>query len=271
MSSKDSSCPEDCHMDAEDLFGRNCQKCGIAPSFADDCTVVVARRNPEENKTLLKEKLENITIFLESNKLCINKSKTKVQNFMVKQRRAKNIYNETVMTVQSEDGDKDINNQMHTRWLGLNLHQDLSWRSHLELGSKPLLPTLRRRLGALQHLGKSIPRRGRLALATGLLLSKIIYMIPVWGGTHLVHINKVQKILNKAARFVNNGGWRWNSIRLMESCKWMTAKELVTYHSLITVWKLVNHQVPSQLSEHFEVDDDRKLSTNIPRLQITSS
>ena len=268
---KSESCPEICHLETEDLFGRNCWKCGIAPSFTDDCTVVVARKNPDENKLLLENKLKSISEFLQNNELCINEDKTKVQNFMVKQRRARTNCTPEVMTVESPDGEKILVNQMHTRWLGFNLHQDLSFRSHLELGSKPLLPTLRKRLGALKHLSKSIPRKGRLVLSNGLILSKIMYMIPIWGGTHQVHMRKVQKILNMTARFVNNCGRKWKTQKLMESCGWFTANELVVYHSLITLWKILYLQIPGQLFEKYEIQEDMKITTNRPRLQITSN
>ena len=81
---------------------------------------------------------------------------------MVHQKRAKVECNPTVFTVINQDNEVvDIDNQVHTRILGINMNQDLSWRSHFELGEKPLLPTLRKRLGAITHLGNTIPRKGK--------------------------------------------------------------------------------------------------------------
>ena len=113
--------------------------------------------------------------------------------------------------------------------------------------------------------------KGRLVLANGLILSKIIYMITIWGGTHEIHLSKIQKLLNRTARYVIQGGWRMKSIKLMEKCKWLTAKELVTYHSMITLWKLLNCQKPKQLAEKFKWIEDRNIETSIARLQNTES
>ena len=190
--------------------------------------VVVARRHPEENKVLLRDKLENITKFLENNELSINQTKTKTQDYMVRQKRVRDTSSPTVLVIETVDGQKNL-----TTTLGLNLHRDLSWRSHLELGPKPLLPTLRRRLGTLQHLGRAISRKGRQTLTNGLILSKIIYMLPVWGGTHSVHIQKIQTVMNRAARYVVGGGTGWSTTRLMEACKWLKAAELVDYHTMV--------------------------------------
>ena len=58
---------------------------------------------------------------------------------MVKQKHANFFKNTTVLNIATTEGNKEIKNQIHSRILGLNLQQDLSWKSHLELGQKPLL------------------------------------------------------------------------------------------------------------------------------------
>ena len=156
---KSDNCPEICHLNKDDLFGRNCATCGILPVFADNSTILVTNKNPETNKTTLKNKLTEVTTFLNNNELIINQDKTTVQNYMVHQKRAKVVCDPTVFTIVAQNEVVNIDNRMHTRLLGLNLMQDLSWRSHLELGEKPLLPVLRRRLGAIIHLGNTIPRK----------------------------------------------------------------------------------------------------------------
>ena len=152
---KEKNCQDHCHEDNDDLFGPNCYKCGILPTFADDSTVIVARKTQNENKIALKEKLNNISDFLQNNDLCINQAKTKTIDFMMRQKRSKIPHSPITLEIQTENELKIIKNQVHVRFLGLNLQSDLSWRAHLETGYKPLLQTLRKRLGALCHLGKS--------------------------------------------------------------------------------------------------------------------
>ena len=110
------------------------------------------------------------------------------------------------LNVRTTEGEKTIKNKMHIRLLGLNIHEDLSWRSHLELGEKLLFLALRRRLGGLRHKGKMILKNGRKILANSLILSKIIYMIQIWGGTHPIYLKKLQRIMNNTARFILNEG-----------------------------------------------------------------
>ena len=42
----------------------------------------------------------------------------------------------------------------------------------MELGDKPLLQTLRKRLGGLRHIGRKVPEQGRKLLASSLILMK---------------------------------------------------------------------------------------------------
>ena len=119
--------------------------------------------------------------FLTSNALSINQKKTQLQEYMVKQKRSRQKQISPQLIVTTIEGNKTIKKQMYTRLLGINLHEDMTWRSHLELGEKLLLQTLRRRLGSLRHLGGVVPEKGRRMLASSLITSKIIYMIQVWG------------------------------------------------------------------------------------------
>ena len=122
----------------------------------------------------------------------------------------------------------------------------------------------------MRHIGKQIPRRGRLILANGLIVAKIIYMVQVWGGTDKTHLKKVQQILNSAARYVLMGGKNWRSLRLMKECGWFTIQELEEFHTLILLWKILNQRKPSVLSEKFEWLEDRMIEARKSRLLITS-
>ena len=156
-------------------------------------------------------------------------------------------------TVDGRTEIKTIENQISCRLLGINIQNDLTWKAHLESGEKALLPTLRRRLGALRHMGRDIPLKGRQILANGLILSKIIYMIPVWGGACETQLMKVQTLLNNTARFVHRRGRRSNVRKLMEDSKWMTVKEMARFHCIVTLWKIRKYGVPQQLANLYTV------------------
>ena len=267
---KSEDCNQENHNRKDNLFGENCKKCGIMSCFTDDCTIAIARKTSNENINTIRVKLDEISEFLSNNDLCVNQGKTTTQNFMVRQKRSKLPPDPPVLKIQTTNGEKLIHNKVQTRLLGLNLHQDMSWRAHFESGYKALFPAIRRKIGALVHVGASIPRKGRLTLANGLVMSKICYTMAVWGGTHLNHLTTLQRLQNKAARFVINGGRNWKTQKLMENCKWLTIRELVVYHTMVTLWKILRFKKPSQLFEKLVWIEDNKIETTNPRLQTTS-
>ena len=86
---REDDCNELCReRDEDDLFGRNCDVCGQMPCYANDSTMVIARKTMDQNVEDIRTKLTRVSTFLQSNKLVINEGKTKAQNFMVHQRRA---------------------------------------------------------------------------------------------------------------------------------------------------------------------------------------
>ena len=85
--------------------------------------------------------------------------------------------------------------------------------------------------------------KNRKILAEGLILSKVKYLIPLWGGTTENHIRKVQVVLNKTARTVTGLGKRTSTLNLMKTCGWLTAKELVKYFTTTEIWKKSQYEI----------------------------
>ena len=188
------------------LFGNNCKICGTIPSYADDSTVVFSSNARQTNQEKLKTHLEKINQHLNNNGLAMNRAKTTINEIMITQKRIRTRGEPPTLVVKDENHeDKTLVAQNYTRLLGGNVGRDLSWRYHLELGDKAILPKLRKQLGALNLLGASIPMKSRLNLANSLLLSRMTYMIQIWGGTQPTYLKKVQVLLNGAARYVSAG------------------------------------------------------------------
>ena len=190
---------------------------------------------------------------------------------MLKQKRSRTRGNPPTLTVKDENNqDKVLETKNHTRLLVGNIGNYLSWKSHLEDGEKAVLPKLRKQLGALNMIADNIPRKSRLNLANGLLLSRIGYLIQVWGGAHQTHLDKVQVILNKAARFVLRKNRMTSTNTLMKECNWLSVAELTNYKSLISMWTLLNKNSPGQILESISINDENLLNTRPPRLQTVA-
>ena len=262
-------CRNKSHDQNEKLFGENCETCGIMTNFADDTTITVRNKSRIENQVKIEKGLNKITDYLSSNQMVINQDKTQITETMVYQKRIRAVgVPPSLQTLDKNGNPIIVNDSSECRILGLQIQNDLSWRAHLEGNEKPLLAGLRQKLGQLKHLGKSIPTKGRLLLINSLLISRIIYTIPIYGGLQEIHARKIQTIMNNAARFISGAGRRTQTRKLMTKCNWLSFRELVKYHSLVQLWKLVKLRKPEILASKFQLSDDNFIRNQNPRLQI---
>ena len=237
---KDDNCTNQSHLDKDIIFTRNCINCGALPSYTDDVAYIISNNSRDQKQHKLTENLQKIKCFLNDNTLCMNKAKATLLELMVRQKRVRmRGVPLSILTKDENNKDKLITAGEHVCLLGGNFHMNLSWQAMILTGEKALLPVLRKKLGALKHIGNIIPKKGRQILATGLVLSRINYLIQMWGGTEAKYIRNIQIVLNETARYVIGANRRTSTRWLMEQCGWLYVSELIIIHSLTTIWKVV--------------------------------
>ena len=128
---------------------------------------------------------------------------------------------------------------------------------------------LRSVLGALTHLSKNLPKKSRLLLANGLFISRILYLLPMWGRLPLRDAKKLQTLMNKCARVVLNKNRRTRTRTLMIGCNWLYFTELVNFHSLVQLYKIVKFETPTNLRSLFTVTQEGRIVHNPARLAIS--
>ena len=272
-------CGEDCHQNTTELFTKDCKKCGYLPVFADDAQFLITNSRRRLNQDRIEEIFTKLKNYFEDNGLQINPTKTSISEHMTRQKRTKLGGTPTDLTVTekvtSKDGkiqvhDKLITDKSNYRYLGINFSNNGLWDPHIDTGTKPLLQNLRRQLGMLSRLRGCTTSRIRLQLVNSLLLSRVNYMICVWGNSTDQLTNKIQVILNKAARFIHNSEKTTRRTTLMQNCRWMTVNQMTEYASLVQMWKTLRLNVPIYMKDKITMITDDKIQTTPPRLQITA-
>ena len=145
--------------------------------------MMTASKTRLENQTKLQKGLDKIDTFLVANKLAINRSKTNIQEIMIPQKRARQKDEPPILKEREQDGNiKEIKSNKECRILGGTMQENMSWGAHIDWGEEALLPATRQKLGILKHLARTLPLKSRKMMAEGLILSKVRYLIPIWGG-----------------------------------------------------------------------------------------
>ena len=145
----------------------------------------------------------------------------------------------------------------------------MGWFSHLEKGRKAVLPAARKQFGALQQLGRMMPRSSRKLLAEGLVMSKLSYIISQWGGATDNHILTVQILQNRVMRWITESGRRTRRKNLLEETGWMSIQEQIRMQSLTQMWKILRMSRPEIYMGRMNILDDQIITTKETRLQFT--
>ena len=144
------------------LFGRNCKSFGSLTYYVDDSTFTTSSTSRETNQSKIHESLGNMKIYLSYNKLCINEDKMSLLESMNRQHRCKTKGNPPYLFALNDKKELiTVNTSKECRLLGVNIGQDLAWKSHLITGEKPLLAALRKQTGIIKFLSKNMKMESR--------------------------------------------------------------------------------------------------------------
>ena len=264
------NCADASHLINDDLFGHPCEKCGGITMYSDDATYIIANKRREQNQVKLEENFGKILDFMNNNELTMNLGKTTLTECMLSQKKGRTPGPPPKLSVSTGPGViKEIVDKGECKVLGATLQSNMSWAIHLVRGKHALLPTLKKQLGALQHLGKKVPLRCRKLIATGLILSKMTYLIPLWGSSTKNYMRKAQAVWNKTARWTTGLNRRTRTKELMVQNNWLTVQEMVRYHSTVLMWKTIYNRKPRHIFNKLDIDENYKIDQNESRLQFT--
>ena len=84
-------------------------------------------------------------------------------------------------------------------------------------------------------------------IAEGVFMSKLSYLIALWGGCGKVLKQSLQKIQNKAAQAVTRSDWSVPSRENLKQCGWMSVSQLAFFHSVLLVYKTRQSKRPRYL------------------------
>ena len=197
------SCTNDVHNPSDELFNLSCKFCGSLPCYADDALYVVSSVSRNWNQARIEDILDRLSNFLNSNRLTVNRTKTVLQEFMICQKRCKIRGQTPYLDIPTDSGEiKKVEVKKQNVFLGVNLSDNLKWSAHVDTGDDSMLSNLRKKLGGLKYMSRYIPEKSKKLLANGLILSKILYLLPIYGALGKKYTKKIQVLINDTARFV---------------------------------------------------------------------
>ena len=135
--------------------------------------------------------------------------------------------------------------------LGCWVSENLKWSEHVQDNPENLNRSFSTRIGALKKIGKVASFKNRKMLANGIFMSKLSYLIVLWGGCGIVLRKSLQVIQNKVARVVTKLDWATPTKELLHQIGWLSVNQMVFYHSVLLIYKVKQSQTPKYLHSMF--------------------
>ena len=218
--------------------------------YADDTQILVSgqKSNLQAVISRLESGLNSLDRWFRANGLKVNATKTQVITFGSRQ----NIRSLAPVTVNF--GGVALEPCTEVRNLGVTFDHLLNWDRHVANLTRRCFGTL----AGLAHLRHHVPAHVVEMLVTALVMSQVRYCISVYGNGSSNNLSRIQKIINFAVRVIH-GRSRYDHVSdLRQRLGWMTSDELVQYHTLRLLHKVLSDGEPESLATMFQTNSSRR-------------
>lgn len=158
--------------------------------FADDTVIVYSSENQEQLEQTINSDLKTYFEWLCYNELTINTEKTVYM--IIKQKGKKSI--KPVIKINN----KVLKEVTQYNYLGLIISNDLRFNDHVQHIIKKLTPAI----GSIRRCANQLNRNARYLLYNSVIEPHLRYLIPCWGNTSELMLNKLQRCQNKAIKSI---------------------------------------------------------------------
>ena len=242
-------------------FTISCTACGSVGCYADDTTYSCSGPDLVQLSEQLSTKFNTMSTFLTNNRLKLNDEKTHLMVMSTSQARAVRkgtIKDSSLVVIRTPS--KEIKPSESEKLLGCWLHEDMKFAEHIVNNKESLLYSINQRIGALKLIAKVANFKTRKMIANGIFMSKLIYLIELWGGSSKYLVKALQRAQNRAARFVTKLDWGTRTSELLKQCGWLSVHQLAVYHSVVMVYKVIFNKSPKHLYSMFSANYSYKTS-----------
>ena len=199
--------------------------------FADDCLLYRSIRS-QDDAAAIRDDLASLQIWESKWLMSFNPDKCEVLRITNKRKgviqHEYTIHGKVLRTVES------------AKYLGVTLSKNLNWKPHIINITKKANSTL----GLLRrNLGKCPPKTRELAYNT-YVRPTLEYASLVWDNDIKDHINRVESVQRRAARYVKADYRRQSSVAAMlDELHWAPLKERRAHAKMAFMWRIVNNLV----------------------------
>ena len=211
-------------------------------TFVDDATHYVADKDQEKVTEKISEKYKLIEKYMNENKLVINGDKS---HLVVMSKKGQS--NDAAKVIL-QAGNHQIKPSDNEKLLGSYIDGTANWKIMLRDGKDSVVKQITTRLNGLKKIAVNASFKTRLMVATGIIQSKLQYLMPLWIGApdYLINALQVQQ-LNAARCVCGYKSYFWSTSKLLETCGWLSIKQQMVASTVSMAHKIVTTGVPKNI------------------------
>ena len=158
--------------------------------------------------------------------------------------------------------------------LGLTIDRSMNFHAHVDCMTRKCTGIL----VALSHARHVIPGKTLKVIVESLVLSVVRYCLSVYGSCGVTEVHRIQKIVNFCARVITGRRRSEHVSDAIELLGWFRARQLIDYHTLSVLQRLIESEEPASLFDSIGVPaaethhhDTRRAGNRIlPRIRTES-
>ena len=216
--------------------------------FADDTTLLYSHKDIASQINMINEELDKVSDWFKANKLSVNASKT---NYMI-------LGTPHMTSVKIEKklnirlNDKSLERVEYTKFLGVLIDENLTWKKHIDCISK----TLSRNIGIMNKLKHFIPERILYSLYCTFVLPYLNYGILIWGNTCKTYLDKLIKLQKWAVRVISNSHYRSHANPLFQKYNILNVEDMHSLELGVFMYKYSINDLPYTFHNYFSKRSD---------------
>ena len=220
--------------------------------FADDTNVFLADKNCADlikNANLTLRKLKD---WFDANKLTLHIGKTSFTIF--------HAHNKSHSCYDSFSFDgSEIFKSPFTKYLGLIIDENLSWRHHINDLCKRLL----KYIGIFYQIRNTLPTETAIQIYYSFIYSQLSYAIEIYGTASTTFLNPLQILQNRLIKLLTMKPRRFSTNQLYLEYNLLKIKDIHSYNIGGIVFKYCNGMLPSVLADaiHLSKNNESSIST----------
>jgi hypothetical protein len=209
--------------------------------YADDCQIYSSCK-PEDKDSLARSMdgcIQELKLWMSSHRLLLNPDKTEIM-WMITSRRA-HMFDVSPIAISGID----IVPSSCVKLLGIHLDSNISMKTQISQTVSSGYYGLRQ----IKFIARCLPLEARKTLINAFVVSKLDYCNSIYAGQPQCQLNRLQSVMNAAARLVYDKSKYSHITPLLRELHWLRVPQRIEYKLCSLTHRALHEKMPLYLAE----------------------